>query len=73
MNKFEIICIWFISVQIKAGNNPMGFIEAFCTDGAREMTETISVFSSNAENSDMAYVLMPLPKSKMLNGMCLHF
>ena len=51
----------------------MGFIEAFCTDGAGEMTEIISVFSSNAENSDMAYVSMPLPKSKMLNGMCLHF
>ena len=48
-------------------------VEAFCTDGAGEMTEIISVFSSNAENSDMAYVLMPLPKSKMLNGMCLHF
>ena len=63
MIKFEIICIWIILLLVKS-ENKIAIVEALHTDRANEITETISVFSCKAENSEMVCVVMSLPESK---------
>ena len=61
--KFEIICIWITLLLVKS-KNKIAIVEALRIDRVNEITETIPVFSYQAENSEMVCVVMSLPESK---------